>query len=92
MPTCTVDNQGRIVIPSSWRRQQGIGSGSELVALEEDGRLILQTREQAIREAQQIVRNSVRRGRSLVDELLHERRAEVAREKKRAERRPPSDD
>jgi AbrB family looped-hinge helix DNA binding protein len=92
MPTCTVDNQGRIVIPSSWRRQQGIGSGSELVALEEDGRLILQTREQAIREAQQIVRNSVRRGRSLVDELLHERRAEVAREKKRAARRPPSDD
>jgi AbrB family looped-hinge helix DNA binding protein len=92
MPTCTVDNQGRIVIPSSWRRQQGIGSGSELVALEEDGRLILQTREQAIREAQQIVRNSVRRGRSLVDELLHERRAEVAREKKSAERRPPSDD
>jgi AbrB family looped-hinge helix DNA binding protein len=92
MPTCTVDNQGRIVIPSSWRNQQGIGSGSELVVLEEDGRLILQTREQAIREAQQIVRSSVRRGRSLVDDLLRERRAEVAREKKRATRRIPRHD
>jgi F0F1-type ATP synthase membrane subunit b/b' len=60
--------------------------------LEEDGRLILQTREQAIREAQQIVRGSVRRRRSLVDDLLRERRAEVAREKKRATRRIQGDD
>src|ERR1700675_2450282 len=92
MPTCTVDNQGRIVIPSSWRRQQGIGSGSELVALEEDGRLILQTREQSIREAQQIVRSSMGRGRSLVDDLLRERRAERAREKKRERRRAQAAD
>jgi AbrB family looped-hinge helix DNA binding protein len=92
MPTCIVDNQGRIVIPSSWRRQQRIGSGSELVALEEDGRLILETREQSIREAQQIVRSSMGRGRSLVHDLLRERRAEVAREKKRARRRIPGDD
>jgi len=90
MPTCTVDNQGRIVIPSSWRHEQGIASGS--LVLEEDGRLIIQTREQAIREAQQIVRGSVRRRRSLVDDLLRERRAEVAREKKRATRRIPGDD
>jgi AbrB family looped-hinge helix DNA binding protein len=92
MPTCTVDNQGRIVIPSNWRHQQGIESGSELVALEEDGRLILQTREQSIREAQQIVRRSMGRGRSLVDDLLRERRADIAREKKRARRRIPGDD
>ena len=91
MPTCTVDSQGRIVIPSSWRHEQGIESGAELVVLEEDGRLILQTRGQAIREAQQIVRSSIRRGRSLVDDLLRERRAEVVREKKRAARRIPGD-
>jgi AbrB family looped-hinge helix DNA binding protein len=92
MPTCTVDSQGRIVIPSSWRRQQGIGSGSELVALEEDGRLILETREQAIREAQQIVRSSMGRGRSLVDNLIRERRSDVAREMKRARRRVSGDE
>ena len=90
MATCTVDNQGRIVIPSSWRRQQGIESGSELLVLEEDGRLILQTREQAIREAQDMVRGFTRHGRSLVDDLLRERRAEVAREKKRSRPRIPS--
>jgi len=40
------------------------------------------TRELAVREAQQIVRKSIQPGRSLVDELLRERRPEIAREAK----------
>jgi vacuolar-type H+-ATPase subunit H len=40
------------------------------------------TREQAVREAQEIVRKAIKPGRSLVDDLLRERRAEVAREAK----------
>lgn len=75
------------MIPSSWRRQRGLHPGAELLLLEEDGRLILQTREQAVREAQEIVRKSIKPGRSLVDELLRERRAEVAREMKNVRRR-----
>ena len=82
MSTCIVDNQGRIVIPSTWRRRKGVAAGTELLVLEEDGCLILQTRSQAIREAQEIVRRSVRAGQSLVKELSRERRANAASEVK----------
>jgi AbrB family looped-hinge helix DNA binding protein len=86
MPTSKVDSQGRVVIPARWREQQGVAPGSELVILEEEGRLIVQTREQAVQEAQAIVRRATRPGVSLVDALLRERRAEVTREKKSAVR------
>jgi len=89
MPTCKVDNQGRVTLPSKWREQQGVRAGLELVVLEEDGRLIIQTREQAVQEAQEIVRRTTRPGTSLVDELLRERRREVEEEKKQAKRRSP---
>jgi AbrB family looped-hinge helix DNA binding protein len=79
MSTCRVDNQGRIVIPSKWREEQGVQGGSELVVLEEDGRLILQTRKQAIREAQDLVRLTTRPG-SLVRELVRERQQQSNRE------------
>jgi AbrB family looped-hinge helix DNA binding protein len=82
MSTYKVDNQGRIVIPSSFRESQGIKAGTELVVLEEDGRLLVMTRAQAIREAQEIIRKSVPAGVSLVDDLLKERRREVAKEQR----------
>jgi hypothetical protein len=40
------------------------------------------TREQAVHQAQEIVRKSIKSDRSLVDALLRDRRAEVAREAK----------
>jgi AbrB family looped-hinge helix DNA binding protein len=82
MSTCRVDNQGRIVIPSKWRREHHVHGGSELVLLEEKGRLILQTRQQAIREAQDIVRAAIPHQGSLVARLLRDRRAEVERERR----------
>ncbi len=84
-----IDNQGRVVVPSKWRQQQGIRAGAELVIVEEDGRLILQTREQAVREAQELVRRSTNAGRSLVNDLMRERRADVELEVKAAKRRRP---
>jgi hypothetical protein len=42
-----------------------------------------QSRAQAVREAQEIVRKSIKSRRSLVDDLLRERHAEVARESKK---------
>lgn len=85
MSTCKIDNQGRITIPSSWREEQGIGAGSEILALEEDGRLILQTREQALREAQEMVKRLARPG-SLLKELRHERKRQTSREERLAKR------
>jgi AbrB family looped-hinge helix DNA binding protein len=87
MPTCKIDNQGRIVIPSKWREEHGVQPGGELILLEENGRLILQTRTQAVKEAQDIVRGAVRQKSSLVEELLRERRAEVDRERRETARR-----
>jgi AbrB family looped-hinge helix DNA binding protein len=85
MSTCKVDNQGRVVIPSKWRERQGIRAGSELIALEEDGCLILQTRRQAIREAQELVRLTTRPG-SLTKALARERREQSDRETTRLKR------
>lgn len=85
MPTCKVDNQGRVTIPSKWRCEQGISAGSEMIVIEEDGRLILQTREQAVRDAQEMVRKLTRPG-SLLKELQRERRRQGAREVRLAAR------
>ena len=51
-----------------------------MMARTEDGR----KREQAVREAWETVRKSVKSGGSLVDDLLRERRAEVIREDKKS--------
>lgn len=80
MATCKVDNQGRIVLPAKWREAQGVTAGCGLVVLEEEGRLVIQTRIQAVREAQAMVKKAIRGRVSLVDALLRERRGEVARE------------
>ena len=80
MNTCKVDNQGRISTPAKWRVEQGIKPGSELVVLEEDGRLIIQTREQAVREAQAIIRQYIPKDVSLVDDLIKDRKREMEME------------
>lgn len=80
MSSCKVDNQGRIVIPAKWRERQGVRAGTELVLLEEDGLLVIQTREQAVREAQAIVARAVPGKRSLVKELQSERKFQSGRE------------
>ncbi len=69
---------GRIVIPAEYRRALGLQSGDEiLMTLEADG-LRLFTRRQAIKRVQEMVRGTLQPGRSLVDELIAERRAEAA--------------
>ena len=79
MSTCTVDKQGRVVIPSTWRVKQGIKPGTKLYAVEdEDGRLSFETIDQTVRRVQEQVRKLVKPGGSLVDDLFRERRREVA--------------
>ena len=75
-----VDRHGRVVIPAEYRRALGLREGDAVVIQLDDGALRILTRAQAIRRAQEIVAKYVSPDRSLVDELIAERRAEAARE------------
>ena len=72
---------GKLVIPASMRRAMGIARGDTVVVeLLSDGELRVRPLASAIREAQEIVRRSVRRDRSLADELMRERKQDAVRE------------
>ena len=68
------------MIPARMRKRLGIGAGERLVARVEDGRVVLEKRENVLRRL---------RGRfagvptevSLADELISERREEATRER-----------
>jgi AbrB family looped-hinge helix DNA binding protein len=73
-----VNENGRVVIPSSFRKALGIKAGDEVVVRLENDELRITTLKKRIERGQQLVRKHVKRGRSLVDELIAERR-EAAR-------------
>lgn len=68
--------QGRIVIPAPLREQLGLGAGEELIARVEDGRLVLERREEVVRRLRASFAN-VAPGRVLSEELIAERREEA---------------
>ena len=71
---------GRIVIPSAFRKALGLKGGEVLtMRLDEDG-LHIQTKRQALIKARAIVREHISADRSLSDELIAERRLEAKRE------------
>jgi AbrB family looped-hinge helix DNA binding protein len=72
---------GKLVIPAAMRRAMGIARGDTVVVeLLADGELRVRPLASAIREAQAIVRESVRPDRSLGNELRRERKRDAARE------------
>lgn len=74
----TIDGGGRLVIPAEIRRALGLKTGDRVIlSLREDGLRVL-TVEQAVRQAQAWVRRYVPAERSLVEELLAERREDSA--------------
>lgn len=75
-----VGSQGRIVLPRALREQLGAEEGVVYQARVEDGRLILETRESLLARMQQELAEASGGERSLVDELIAERRAEAGRE------------
>jgi AbrB family looped-hinge helix DNA binding protein len=75
-----INENGRIVIPASFRKALGINAGDEVVVRLEDNELRILTLAQRIRHAQQIVRRYVKPGTSLADELIAERREAAKRE------------
>jgi AbrB family looped-hinge helix DNA binding protein len=73
-----VNENGRVVIPASFRKALGINIGDEVVLRMEDDELRITTQKRRVERAQRLVRKHVKRGTSLVDELIAERR-EAAR-------------
>ena len=79
--TMNVDNQGRIILPSDWRRKNRVVASSQVIAREtRDGSLLVETREQGYARAKAILRKHIPAGVSLSEELIRERRKEADRE------------
>ena len=79
--TLQIDKQGRVMLPSWWRKKEGVGPSTELcVAVTEEGALVVETREQGLRRARALLRKYISDGVNLADELIAERRSEAARE------------
>ncbi len=76
----TVNEQGRVTIPAQVRRAAGIDAGVPLVVYVEDGRIVIETREQLADRLRRDVAVAWTGAGSVVDELIAERRAEAARE------------
>jgi AbrB family looped-hinge helix DNA binding protein len=73
-----VNENGRVVIPASFRKRLGIRVGDEVVLQIQDDELRITTLKRNIERAPRLVRKHVKPGTSLVDELIAERR-EAAR-------------
>ena len=75
-----INENGRVVIPASFRKALGLKTGDEVVLRIEDDELRISTQQNRIRRAQRRAQQNVKRGTSLVDELLVERREAAKRE------------
>jgi AbrB family looped-hinge helix DNA binding protein len=75
-----VNENGRVVIPAAFRKAMGIKAGDQVVLRIEDNELRILTLKQRIERAQRLVRQHVKPGTSLVDELIADRREAAKRE------------
>jgi len=73
-----VSQNGRVVIPVSFRKALGINVGDEVLLRIQDDELRITTQQRRIQRAQRRSRRYLKPRASLVDELLAERR-EAAR-------------
>jgi len=75
-----LNENGRLVIPASYRKALGIKAGDEVILRLEDDELRITTMKHKIERAQRRIRQYVKPGVSLVDELIAERREAAKRE------------
>ena len=75
-----INENGRVVIPAEFRKRLGIRPGDELELRVEDQELRISTLRRNIERAQKLLRKQVKHGKSLVDELIAERRQASRRE------------
>ena len=78
--TVTVAENGRVVLPLALRSRLNVTRGGTVVIREEDGRLLLESVDDAIGRAQALVRRFAPDAHGVVDELFSERRLEAERE------------
>ena len=79
-----VDNAGRILVPAKIRRELSIKPGSNVQLRVMDGLLEVRTQMYRLMRAQEFVAKHKVAGRSAVQELIAERRAEARREEESA--------
>lgn len=75
-----INENGRIVIPSSFRKVLGIKPGDTLVMRIENNELRIATLRQRLEWAQKAIRQHVPRSTSLAGELIADRRKAARRE------------
>ena len=71
---------GTVAIPPEYRQALGLCEGDSVILRLVDGELRLFTPAHGMKRAQEIVSRAIPDDRSLVDELIADRRAEAARE------------
>ena len=71
---------GRLVIPAEYRRALGLKEGDEVILRLIDSELRITGRSAAVRKAQAAIRKHIPEGRSLVQELIEDRRREGVRD------------
>ncbi len=74
----TVGERGRLVLPAEVREKLKIADGDRIaLVLEKDGTMSLKTRDVAIRNLRGMFKHLAIPGKSVVDELITERRREA---------------
>jgi AbrB family looped-hinge helix DNA binding protein len=75
-----VNENGRVVIPASYRKALGIKAGDEVILRMEDDELRITTMKRRLERARRRIQQYVKPGVSLADELIAERREAAKRE------------
>jgi AbrB family looped-hinge helix DNA binding protein len=75
-----INENGRVVIPASFRKALGINPGDEIIVRLADDELRITTMKLRMERAQRRARHHVKPGVSLVDEFLAERREAAKRD------------
>ena len=75
-----IDSAGRLLIPAPFRKALEVKAGDAVNLVLQDGVLEVRSLNDAIREAQALVRRHVSKRKSLVKELIKDRRQEAGRE------------
>ena len=75
-----VDENGRVVIPATFRKALGIKEGDEVVLRIRDDELRIIALKRRLERAQRLLRKHIKPGKSLVDELITERRQAAGNE------------